>query len=145
MPESSAAPTPEALRRARLLWQQGGSDLNSARVRRKEGAHLESAYLSFQAAINALSAVCYLHGQFRIPNFSPVQLASLCEGFDGQFSALAAPCAELEGVQKHGPFDAATDGQALGTLSKDALQRSLAVQDAVRRYLTANRKRFFTP
>ncbi|HEX7928965.1 MAG TPA: hypothetical protein VF678_15320, partial [bacterium] len=97
--EADYVPTPEALRRAKLFWAQAEADLKDAAKKHKAKAHLESGYLSFQGAINALTVVCYLHGRFQVPNFSAAKMAAECQEVDSRFTALDGSCAALEQAQ----------------------------------------------
>jgi len=142
---AASAPTPQALRRARLFWAQAGQDQKAAAQKHKGRAYLESGYLSFQAALNALTVVCYLNGKFQLPNFSAVQMAALCAEIDPSFEAVRESCAALEAVQQRSPFDAAPDAVALAELSHASLEHGAQVLDAVRAYLQVHRRRAFAP
>jgi hypothetical protein len=142
---TQSAPSPQVLRRARLFWEQAILDGRSARDKHKASAHLESGYLSFQSALNALTAVCYLNGRFQLPNFSAVQMAGLCAEVDGSFDAIGEACAALDAVQQHSPFDAKADPAALANLSRESLAHGAHIVAAVRTYLKERRKRFFAP
>lgn len=98
---ADSAPSPQALRRAKLFWEQAGLDSQGARQKHKARAYLESGYLSFQAALNALTAVCYLNAKFQLPNHSAVQMAGLCAAVDTRFEAVREACEALEAVQHH--------------------------------------------
>jgi len=142
---TDTAPTPHALRRAKLFWEQAGLDSRGARRKHKARAYLESGYLSFQAALNALAAVCYLNAKFQLPNYSAVQMAGLCAAVDARFDAIREACEALEAVQQHGPFDSGADEAGLARLSAEGLRQSARVIAATRAYLKAHRKRFFAP
>jgi HEPN domain-containing protein len=144
-PTSPAVPSPQTLRRAKLFWEQAGQDHRAARERQRAGAPLEAAYLSFQAALNALTVVCYLNGRFQLPNFSTVRMAAQCAELDARFEAVRESCETLEAVQERGPFDAEPDPDALAALGKASLAQSDQVVEAVRAYLKEHRKRFFAP
>lgn len=146
-PDAGTPPPPsaEALRRARLMWRQAQDDLKAAARRRKSQAHLECGYLSLQAAINALTVVCYLHGQFRPPNFSAARMAFLCQTLDPRFAALADACTVLEQVQSYSPFGVPAAPEALTQASQAGLEAGTAVVGAVRDYLREHRRRFFAP
>jgi hypothetical protein len=145
MAESAAAPSPQTLRRAKLFWEQATQDQGSAREKYRGHAPLEAAYLSFQAALNALTAVCYVNGRFQLPNFSTVRMAAQCAEIDGRFEGIRAACEALEAVQERSPFDAAPDAAALKALGKDSVDHGAQVLDAVRAYLKEHRKIFFAP
>jgi hypothetical protein len=138
-------PSPQAVRRARLFWEQAAQDHGAARDKQRGHAPLEAAYLSFQAALNALTAVCYLNGRFQLPNFSTARMAALCAEVDGRFEAILAACEALEAVQERSPFDAAPDAAALDALGKASVGHGTQVLEAVRGYLKEHRKRFFAP
>jgi hypothetical protein len=138
-------PTPEALRRAQVFWRQAEADLKDATKKHKAKAHLESGYLSFQGAINALTVVCYLHGRFQVPNFSAAKMAALCQDVDGRFTALDAACAALEQAQGHSPFGPPSPPAELLAMSQAALDGGRAVVETVRGYLKEHRRRYFTP
>lgn len=143
--KAQAAPTPEALRRAKVFWQQARQDAKSAAKKRRAGDHLESGYLSFQAAINALTVVCYLQGTFQVPNYSATKMASLCQDVDARFAALGPACAALEEVQAHSPFQPAAEPAVLAELSRASLEHGQAVVETVRGFLKEHRRRFFAP
>ncbi|HUJ75064.1 MAG TPA: hypothetical protein VL359_09405 [bacterium] len=141
------APSDQALHRARVSWLQSVTDYRSAQKRRRQRAYLESAYLSFQSALNALSAVCHAHRRYQIPNFSTVQLAALCEEFDARFADVREACAALEKVQDYSPFAQGATGhdRELARVAQAALRHAGLVHKAVRAFLKENRKRFFAP
>jgi hypothetical protein len=101
--------------------------------------------LSFQAALNALTVVCYLNGRFQPPNFSTARMAALSAELDPRFEAVRAACDALESVQHRSPFEAEPDPVALGELGRSSLSHSTQVVEAVRAYLKEHRKRFFAP
>jgi hypothetical protein len=142
---AESAPTPQALRRAKLFWEQAALDSQGARQKHKAHAYVESGYLSFQAALNALTAVCYLNAKFQLPNHSAVQMAGLCAAVDPGFDAIREACTALEAVQHHSPFEAEPDTTGLAQLSAAGLKHSAQVIEAARAYLKAHRKRFFAP
>jgi len=141
---TSQAPSAQSIRRAKLFWEQATQDLKGAREK-LPSAPLESAYGCFQAALNALTTVCYLNGRYQLPNFSTARMAALCAEFEPAFESLRAPCDELESVQHRSPFDKAPDPQALAELGRTSLAASTQVVDRVRDYLKEHRKRFFAP
>ena len=139
------APPAESVRRARVFWEQSRQDLKSARGQQRAGAYLDGRFFSLQAAVNALSAVCHLHGHFQLPNSSVLQLLALCREADPRFELLDLACAELEQAAQQNPFaqGIATGGEkAAGSAG---LKQCEAVVKAVRGYLKDNRKRFFAP
>jgi hypothetical protein len=144
-PESPVVPSAETLRRARLFWLQSLQDLKEARRLLRAGAILHSGYASLQAALNALSAVCYLQGHVQLPQSSTMHMLSLCQGAHPRFESLAGACAALEEAAEQSPFapqPEAVDGAAAG---KARLEQSSEIIDTVRAYLKDNRKRFFAP
>lgn len=145
MAEFPPAPSPQTIRRAKLFWEQAAQDQESARRKQRDAAPLEAAYLSFQAALNALTAVCYLHGRFQLPNFSALRMAALCTELDGRFEKISSACEALEAVQERSPFDAAPDAAALDTLGKASVDHGARVLEAVRAYLKEHRRVFFAP
>lgn len=138
-------PSAEALRRAQVFWHQAQDDAQRAKKQHRAGAHLESGYLSFQAAINALAAVAYLHGQFRGPTYSAAKMAALCEELDPRFGSVAEACRALEAVQEHSPFRPPEHPAALAPLAAASLAHVQAVLQAVRAFLKENRRRYFKP
>jgi len=134
-----AGPSPRAVRRARLFWDQAHQDHRAARDKQRRHAPLEAAYLSVQAALNALSAVSYLNGRFQLPNFSTARMAALCVELDGRFEAILGACESLEAVQEHSPFEDAPDTAALDALGAASVEHSTRVLDAVRTYLNEHR------
>jgi len=139
-----AQPTAETLRRARIFWEQARDDLKMAAKMLRSGAALDSSYLSAQAASNALSAVCCLHGRFQLPAHSPARMAALCAELDSRFAVLGDACGGLEEAQQHSPF-APPEASAAAALAKKALEYSERVCEEVRAYLRENRARFFAP
>ena len=139
------APPAESVRRARVFWEQSRQDLKSARRQQRAGAYLDSRFFSLQAAVNALSAVCHLHGHFQLPNSSALQLLALCRKADPRFELLDPACAALEEAAQQNPFaqGSATGGEK--TAGRASLGQSEAIVKAVRGYLKDNRKRFFAP
>jgi hypothetical protein len=141
-----AAPTPsaETIRRARLFWEQSGSDLREAKLALKKGDALHSCYLSLQAATNALSAVCHLHGHFQLPTGGPEQLLLLCAQSDPGFGE-AEPCPALEQVREQDPFHEGREIDQDSEIGKVCLGEAEALRARIRRYLKGNRGRFFPP
>ena len=141
---SNSTPSEQALRRAKLFWDQAEQDTRAAKDKLKR-APLESAYLSFQAALNALTVVCYVNGRFQLPNFSTTRMAALCVELDPRFETIREACEALEAVQQHSPFAAEPDSVALAALGKSSFEHSARVVEAVRAYLREHRERFFAP
>jgi hypothetical protein len=138
-------PTPEAVRRARTFWEQGQADLKESRRRLRARAWLDSSYLSFQASLNALSSVCTLHGEFRLPSHSTGRLAALAQGYDPRFAALGEPAQELEAVQELNPYAAGRDAAEEQRRSRLYYAHSDSILKAVRGYLKTHRRHFFAP
>lgn len=145
MENADQNPSPEAVRRARAFWEQSRQDLKEARRKLNSKSYLDSSYLSLQAAINSMMSVCYLNGEFRVPNFSTIQLAGRLEGFDARFRAIAPHCRALEEVQGRSPYDPARDEADERSQSRLNYAQGDAILKAVRGYLKENRKRFFSP
>lgn len=145
---TTAPPSADTLRRARTFWEQSGLDLAEARRRLRGGDGLDASYLSFQAAINALTSLCYLHGEFRVPNHSATQLAARLQELEPELDptpALAEAAAALDAVQGLTPYAAQRnpdDERRHGRLYYD---HGSAILNTVKRYLKRHRKRFFAP
>lgn len=140
-----ATASPEALRRAQVMWAQSGDDLRTAKHRLREREPLEASYFALQAAINALATVARLSGEFQLPHHSPLQLLGFCEGADGRFDTLREPCAALESVQEQDPFRGGHDAAELTRQGKAALAHATAVHKTVRAFLKTHRRQFFAP
>ena len=138
-------PTTETLRRARLFWKQSGQDLKEARRQLRGGGCLESGYFSLQAALNALSAVCYLHGHVQLPQSSTLRMLALCRVEDARFHQLDEACMALEEAAEQNPFIAPTDEDGGKAAAKARLEQSATIIKTVRTYLKDNRRRFFAP
>ena len=139
------APSAETRRRARGHWEQAVESLRLARKAAKSGDGLQSGYLSLQGALNALRALCMLHGHMQPPAYSPSALAALLAAETPELAALAEPCNALESVQALNPFAAGRDPAAERQQAADALARGEAVLSLVRAHLKANRALFFAP
>ena len=140
----TTSPSGQALRRAQLFWEQSNQDIRAAKDKLKR-APLESAYLSVQAALNALTVVSYLNGKFQLPNFSTARMAAEAAGVDSRFETLREACEALEAVQHRSPFEADPDPVALADLGKTSFDHGRHVIDSVRGYLKEHQKRFFSP
>ncbi len=141
LPEAGA----RALAQARVCWRQSSQDLKNARKKRRGLAHRQSAHLSLQAALNALSAVCLLQGHFQLPSSSAVGLLALCVPADGRFEALHPVCGELEAAGQADLFAPPAESGADEALAAACLAHAATVVEAVRGYLRDNRTRFFAP
>ena len=135
----------ETIRRSRLFWEQSRQDLREAKSRLRREAFLESGYLAFQAAINALSAVCLLHGHYRLPNSAPLLLLGLCREFDRRFADLDDSCQALGEAAAGSPFAEATPTGNARAKAEDHLRETERILAAVRGYLKENKKRFYSP
>lgn len=144
-PAPPAAPTPEGLRRARNFWEQSQADLKEARRKLRAQSFLDSSFLSFQASINALTSVCYLHGEYRVPSHSAAQLVATVQAFDDRFEGVADAAQALEDVQELNPYAAERDAAEEQRLSRLYYDHSDSILKAVKGYLKAHRKRFFAP
>lgn len=138
-------PSPETVRRSRLYWEQSQEDLKGAWKQWRGQSYLESSYLSLQAALNAMATVCTLHGHLRLPVFSPLKLAGLCETADARFAGLSGPCEALEAVQERGPYDEARDAEEEKSHARLCYDHSDRILKTVRGYLKENRRRYFAP
>ena len=132
---SENAVSENTVQRARVLWQQSREDLSEAKRRLRKGAHLESSYLSLQAALNALSCVCSLNGEVRLPSHSPVQMAGLCAGIDVRFEDLGKACEALEEVHERSPFADDREAQEERRYARLCHGHAQSVLEAVRGYL----------
>ncbi len=138
-------PSQEAVRRARLYWEQSRQDHKEARRRLRRGAYLESGYVSLQAAVNGLAAVCYLHGHFQLPLSSPTELLALCREADTRFEELHDACHALEEASGHDLFNPPAEGAVDKAACRTTLDHCETVLSTVRGYLKENRARFFAP
>ena len=143
--QSPRLPSPETARRARVFWEQSRQDLKGARRQLRAGAYLDSGYASLQAALNALSAVCYLQGHLQLPQSSPVRMLALCRAAHPRFGELEEACMALEEAAEQNPFAPAKDADGGKAAGKARLAQSGAVVKSVRAYLKDNRGRFFAP
>lgn len=143
--ESDRSPDEVRLRRARACWEQSLADLKEARALLRQGRQLQSAYLSLQAALNAMASVCTLHGEFQYPAHSPTQMSSICASLDAHFNALAAPCAALESVQEQNPFAEEVSSPESRKEAREAYRHGKNVLGVVRGYLRTHRQKYFKP
>jgi len=144
MTESSQI-SQETIRRSRLFWEQSRQDLQEAKGYLRREAFLESGHLGFQAAINALSAVCMLQGHYRLPNTTPLLLLDLCREADRRFADLDDPCQALEEAAGGSPFAEHPPTGDAKAKAVDHLRESERILAAVRGYLKENKKRFYSP
>ena len=131
-----------AVRRAKIFWEQSQQDIKAARAKLKGGADMECGFLCLQAAVNALSAVCFLNGHFQLPSASAHALQALCRDADSRFEGLEEACQQVESVTENNPFSG-VDHSAIP--ARDLLAQSGRILDTVKAYLKDNRKRFFAP
>jgi len=137
------SPSPETLRRARLVWEQSRADLKSARASHKSGLFMHSSFLCLQSAMNGLSAICQLHGHFQLPTGGPAQLLALCAQSDPGFPAMEFP--QLERVLGRNPFAPDDASDPAPAFSQACLSEGEALSKSIQRYLKANKGRFFAP
>ena len=138
-------PSADTLRRARVFWQQSRQDLKAAKGQLRLGGSLESGYLSLQAALNALSAVCYLSGHVQLPQSSTMHMLALCREADPRFAMLEEACMALEEAAEQNPFAPPRDVDEGKRAAKARYEQGSAIVQAVQTYLKDNRKRFFAP
>ena len=142
------APSEDTIRRARTFWEQSRLDLAEARRRLRAGEGLDASYFSFQAAINALTSLCYLHGEFRVPNHSTTQLTARLQELAPEFGetpVLAEAAAALEAVQGMTPYAPQRDADEERRRGRLYYDHGSAILSAVKHYLKRHRKRFFAP
>jgi len=142
---SAAEPTPETIRRARVYWEQGQADLKEARRLLRTRSSLTSSYLSFQAALNALTCLCHLHGEFRVPNFSLPRLLAVLEEAGAGFPELQAVAEALEAAQELNPYAATRDAEEEQRQARLYYAHGDSILKTVRGYLRTHRRRFFAP
>lgn len=145
MSAPAPAPGPDALRRARTFWEQSQADLKDARRRLRARDWLQSSYLSYQASLNALISVCYLHGELRPPNASTLQLSALLQGYDPHFERVEAAAQELDAAHELNPYAAERDEADERRRSRLYYDHSDSILKTVRGYLKTHRRRFFAP
>jgi HEPN domain-containing protein len=141
----AAPPSAETLRRAQTFWQQGQADLKEARRKLRARSYVDASYLSFQAALNALTSLAHLHGEPRAPNFSTLRLASLLEGYDPALAPLRAAAEALEEAQALNPYAAQRDAAEERRRARLYYAHGAAILKQVRAWLKARRRRFFAP
>ena len=144
----TSAPTDDRIRRARIFWEQSREDRAEARRRLRVGESLDASYFSFQAAINALTSVCYLHGEYRVPNHSATQMVGVLQGLEPEWAGtgtLIEAAVGLEPVQGLNPYDPDRDPAEERRQGRLYYAHSGAILGEVKRYLKRNRKRFFAP
>ena len=141
-PQPPSPPSPETIRRAQLFWQQSGDDLRAAKRSLRQGSTHPSCFLSLQAAVNGLSAVCQLRGRFQLPATASELLAI---AGDSRFAALTGECPGLDSVADQNPFAPGRVAEDEAALGEQCLAESRAVLAAVKGYLKENRERYFAP
>ena len=141
----AANPSAESIRRAQLFWEQSAQDLKAAKAESKGRDFLQSSFMSLQAAVNALSAVCHLHGHFQLPPGNPSQLAALCAETEPRFAELIDACPALGQALERNPFDPHRDAEEEAALSRRCLAELEPLLRLVKGYLNDNRERFFKP
>ncbi len=141
----AANPSAESIRRAQVFWEQSGEDLKAAKAELKRRDFLQSSFMSLQAAVNALSAVCHLHGHFQLPPGNPGQLAALCAETEPRFTEWVDACPALEEAMERNPFDPHRDPEEEAVLGRRCLAEVEPLLRLVKSYLKENRARFFKP
>jgi len=139
------APTPDTIRRARVFWLQSQDDLKLARRHLRRRSYHDGSFLSMQAALNALSTVCRLHGHFMPPQHGLREMLGLCGQCDPRFDAVLAGEAALDTVPERNPFAPADPPEAAEAFTRSCLAEAEQVVGAVRGYLKEHRRRFFAP
>lgn len=142
------APSDDRIRRARIFWEQSRADRAEARRRLRAGECLDSSYFSYQAAINALTSVCYLHGEYRVPNHSATQMVGVLQGLAPEWAGaegLLEAAVGLEPVQDMNPYAPERDPAEERRQGRLFYAHSGAILGEVKRFLKRNRKRFFAP
>ena len=86
-------------RLAGTYLQQAKSDFKSARSAERKQRLDRGALLYVQAAMNALSAACVLHGRFQNPSYSLSELLTIAGGFEAGLSGLKDVCLEMDDIQ----------------------------------------------
>lgn len=138
-------PTTRTVEQARRMWEQSGADLKAARSNLRRRDYLQSAFLSLQASINGLSAVCFLNGHFQLPAGSPPHLMALCAEADPRFAELPGTCPGLDEAMESNPFHPERDPAHEKALARQCREEGERVLKLVRGYLKDNRERFFAP
>ena len=144
MPEA-ATPSPETIRRARVFWEQSAEDLKSARALLKRKEFVQSSFLSLQASLNGLGAVCHLHGHYQLPTGGPARLLGLCAQADPRFGEAMAGFPALERVVEQEPFSPERRPEQEAALGKECLAEGERLLKLVKGYLKEHRARFFAP
>ena len=140
-PSKTARTTGDLWRRGLAYLEQSRADLETARRLARERQYLDGSYLSFQAAVNALTSVCFFNGVARVPNHSTLALLAACIEADPLFSAPEEACAELEAVQGRNPYGTGRDEAEEKRLARACQAHGRAVIKAVEMYLKKNRAR----
>ena len=131
---AAAQATGDLWRRGEAYLEQSRADLKTARRLAKEGRHLDGAYLCFQAAVNALTSVCFFNGVARVPNHSALALLATCTEADPLFAAPEEACAELEAVQGLNPYGTGRDEAEEKRLARACQAHGRAVVKAAELY-----------
>ena len=91
--------------RSKTYLIQSKLDLKEARISFRQEDLVQSAFLSVQAGVNALTAICLAYGQPQLQGPSPQKLFQLCMEFDPElFGTLQTPCESLERASSIEPF-----------------------------------------
>lgn len=146
---AAANPSPRTLRRAKLFWEQCQADLKEARALLKRKQPVRSSFLSLQGATNGLSALCHLQGHFQLPAGGPAQLLALFASGAPEFPGENLGFPALERVMEQQPFSAPQSGGDGGgggaEFGKQCLAEAEALRKLLKRFLKANRNRYFAP
>lgn len=138
---AAARATGDLWRRGEAYLEQSRADLKIARRQVVDRQYLSGAYLCFQAAVNALTSVCFFNGVARVPNHSALALLAACAEADPLFSAPEEACAELEAVQGRNPYGTGRDEAEEKKLARACQAHGRAVVKAAEMYLKKNRVR----
>lgn len=130
--------------RAQLYWEQSLADQKEAKRAFKAGTYPEASFLAFQSAINALSSLCLLDNQFRLPSARAGEMLSQAISLAPALESLEASCQVLDSVEALNPFKE-IDTEKLKGDSKSHLEAGAQVVKQVKLFLKQNRKQFFTP
>lgn len=140
-PPAAGRATGDLWRRGEAYLEQSRADLKSARGQVRDRQYLSGAYLCLQAALNALTSVCFFNGVARVPNHGALALLAACKEADPVFSAPEEACAELEAVQGRSPYGSERDEAEEKELARACQAHGRAVVKAAERYLKKNRAR----
>ncbi len=138
---SAARATGDLWRRGEAYLEQSRADLKTARGLVRDQQYLNGAYLCFQAAVNALTSVCFFNGVARVPNHGALALLAACTEADPSFSAPEEACAELEAVQGQNPYGSERDEAEEKRLARACQAHGRAVVKAAELYFKKKKKK----